>query len=908
MLSENPFGMRSPRRLPRLLTLLAVGLCRGVDGAESVGHAPTAMLDLPQDGYLAGTLLDVPSDASAARTTVLWQSPDFVGPFEFGLAAVSGIRFPRSPGCPPPRPVGPWRLELVSGDRLVGGIESIDAQRVVATIGSAASPSTVSVRRDAVVGMFRDPDAQSCAIPAGLAGWRQVPAASWRDDANRLTNAASPAILSRDFPVGPRTAYDISLSWRERPTLRLGIGRGTADVAQCAYRLELGPEGMVAVRDELEAAGTEGRADLEVFGSLPEKGLTLTVFVDRHAGRLAVMMPGVRGPVADLTIPPARESSEEGFFLSVVSGVVSLDGLLVSPWIGGSLVVGEDRQGAIRLRQGGTLASTVREMKQGSGMLLTQPVVGPASGESMPISLDIVDEILFPSNSAAMTSDVPSDVPACLLATDLWGTRLAGKLIRVEQGIVWLAHPAIESPVPLPQQTLVSLSTVGWPEAGGELPGKRGRLVCDQGSCWGCLVGGDSAGGDGLAGRSAIAWQPAGSLSARPLAWTPDGGPPRAVITYAEPVDPGDVTGSASGVGGIGAHIGLVAGRPAVVGLVAGSAARKAGVEPGEVIIAIAPRGDGRFVDTGDLSLEDAQHLLRGRVGSRVQLRLQGRDLEQPRDVAMVRQPLTQLGRSVQSLEQALKAHDRLTPRQEPLRVEGHAGTTPIDSLLILRTGETVACLVNAIDARGVHVRLPEGDPVTVTADLVQAVELVPQPGRTMTLEKFRSLTTLPRSQRQQPPTHVVRSLHGDYLRGRLVSLDENDVRIMVEADPRGEPLALPRGDVARLIWLHPESIDAPWAPPRPRETGGLLVESIAGKNMRLRMIATGIERDTLVGVSPLVGACRIDLNRTDRLDLGTEVDQVPRQKPYSQWRLEPASEPRNRKLPQRVDDKTSSP
>ena len=152
----------------------------------------------------------------------------------------------------------------------------------------------------------------------------------------------------------------------------------------------------------------------------------------------------------------------------------------------------------------------------------------------------------------------------------------------------------------------------------------------------------------------------------------------------------------------------------------------------------------------------------------------------------------------------------------------------------------------------------------------------------------------LPRSQRQQPPTHVLRSLQGDYLRGRLISMDGQTVRIAVEASPRDKPLAISRGDIARLIWLHPENLDTAWEPPQPGANSGLLVESVAGDSSRLRMAATGIKGNTLLGTSSVVGPCRIDLERIDRLLIGGDIEKTPQKRPFSQWKLQPAPEPRN--------------
>jgi len=248
--------------------------------------------------------------------------------------------------------------------------------------------------------------------------------------------------------------------------------------------------------------------------------------------------------------------------------------------------------------------------------------------------------------------------------------------------------------------------------------------------------------------------------------------------------------------------------------------------------------------------------------------------------------------RKPQLPQQASQDHAPLPP-PKPVQVDQ---TSPdwFGSRLILRTGETLFCRVESIDEQSVRVRVPGGEPATVAADQVQAVELVPAVTRPLTAEKIRSLTMLPRSQRQQPPTHVLRSLQGDYLRGRLVSMDEQTVRIAVKADPRGKPLAIPRGGVARLIWLHPENLDTPWEPPQPDTSSGLLVEGVAADSSRLRMAATGIKGNTLLGTSSVVGPCRIDLERIDRLLIGRAIDNTPRSLPYAQWKLQPAPEPRN--------------
>lgn len=48
-----------------------------------------------------------------------------------------------------------------------------------------------------------------------------------------------------------------------------------------------------------------------------------------------------------------------------------------------------------------------------------------------------------------------------------------------------------------------------------------------------------------------------------------------------------------------------------------------------------------------------------------------------------------------------------------------------------------------------------------------------------------------------------------------------------------------------------------------------------------------------VVGESPALGPCRVDLRQVDRLQIGRAVDRDVIVPPYSQWKLRHATEPR---------------
>ena len=65
-----------------------------------------------------------------------------------------------------------------------------------------------------------------------------------------------------------------------------------------------------------------------------------------------------------------------------------------------------------------------------------------------------------------------------------------------------------------------------------------------------------------------------------------------------------------------------------------------------------------------------------------------------------------------------------------------------------------------------------------------------------------KRLLTLPRSQRNNPPTHLVVSREGDAIRGQLLSMDVDNITLQV----RGEERKIQMKSVAEIIWLQ----DAP--------------------------------------------------------------------------------------------------
>ncbi len=124
--------------------------------------------------------------------------------------------------------------------------------------------------------------------------------------------------------------------------------------------------------------------------------------------------------------------------------------------------------------------------------------------------------------------------------------------------------------------------------------------------------------------------------------------------------------------------------------------------------------------------------------------------------------------------------------------------------VLHLRSGDTIPCDSVTIEETGVTFAAAMTDATFIRHDQLKVLELVPNaaPVQIPKTKKER-LLMLPRMQRDNPPTHLIRSVDGDYLRGRIVSMDEQQIRVEI----RLEEKTLHRDRVARIIWLHADEI-----------------------------------------------------------------------------------------------------
>lgn len=880
-MASKPFP-RWPWRAAAFVAVAWAGMAAHVPAAD-----PPFVLDLPGGGRLPGEFGPVEA-AAEPRQTLPWRSPKFTTPFEFQIDELVGIRS-TAPAAGGPADADVFSCRLRGGDSIDGRLQGIDATTLVLTLPDGG-PLIVS--RNVVTGLGRRTAAAAAGYvgPGGLAGWEQSPDSAWRDEAGRIVSDRANATVTRDVAASARSRYDIVLSWRKQPEFVLAVAAGDGKSVD-PFRVEmLSTTGkdpvLVLVRHE-KAAGM-----LEPV-PLPEQergSLRLTLFVDQTAGRLAAVVGGGERPVEITVAPPAVRAASPRFRLQLRSGDVCLERIRVTDWKSAEPQLGNPDTTQVGFRDGGEVEGEIVSL-DGTGKL----VIRTAGGEQ-DRRLNELESVVFAA--ADEEAEQPAgDAPAGprVRVVRRGGGVLTGEIMAVaDEGLV-IARSGLDRAVTVPFTDLHSLVSLAAADP-RPLPGRIGTLKLKDAELAGCLV-------DAVAWGGGLAWQPRGSVLASPLA--PTGGGVAAVVEYVAAAPPAAVQPDGQvEIGGIGAAVNQDEEGFFVVTMLSeeGAAARDGRIEPGERIVAVRPLKDGPFVPTKGLELQAVMNLLRGQVGSPVGLRVERPGAAgEPRGIELVRGLIYVAERAV--LDQALAEHARF--------VAGQAGGADqargFPSLLVLRSGDVVPVAVEKIDAQGVKLRSPvtaEEEVVTVANGLIRALELDPAAGSSkITPDRFQRLTTLPRSQRDDPPTHLLRLRTQDYLRGRLESLDDDEVVFNV-LDQRKR---LPRAALSRIIWLHPEEIDfaaGGAAPPERADEGGrkpeagpvpaagLLVQGVSARG-RTTLVAERMEGPAIIGTSPSFGPSRIDTTRIDKLLIGDAVGAGDEQLPFAQWRLRLAPLPR---------------
>lgn len=897
------------------LIVLASESARATDPAKPLG---AGVLDVP-GGFLAGHLLDAQPIAGQSRQTLFWQSPMFDMPLEFQVNEIVRVRFPAVP-TPPPAP-GAYRFELRGDDALIGGLESIDEEFVTVAVGGPAGPQRVRIKRAWLQRITRlnSTASNATAVPGGLNGWDESKRGAWREDSGHLVCDRPGSSLFRDIKAPAKACYEIVVSWKQSPSFELVFATDRSQVIARSRSVKPDPKKASPSESYLlwfadgkltalrEANNLAKLGQIENFRA--ESGrLRLQVFVDQERGRLAVVLPqSIPVPAIDLTLPPQateRAAPQRGGWQIVLNnGDVRLESLRVRPWDGGDPRINTSPHIALSSpatprANGGT------ESKEIAGIVTafapeTRAFVIQDGETSRSLPEANVSEIVFPQDAPPVepSKDVPPDRPApSLLAVLAGNQRASGHLLKVKDGNVWLECEAFADPMACPISQLVALEAIRGNRVSdiattSPSAGRLGRLEAD-----GLLAPGWLEATQPVAGQRCLSWHPRGCVNASAFS----SGPLSAKIVY-RVIDVSKL--KERRLGGIGAGIWRNNDRWMINMILHDGAAQQDGrLQGGEEILGVGQGEHGALIKTQTLQLEEVQDLLRGLPGTTVRLLVASEKLAANKksiEVTLVRRELDDyqdVGGAMAMLDQAIKTQQRLAPAD--IVMPAHVAAE--QAQCYLRNGDQFSCTVLAADGKGLRIKGDiidaEGTATFLLTECVQAVELLPTSVQTISLEKRDRLLTLPRMQRADPPTYLVRSTSGDYLRGKLLSMDATVVRMSVQSKIK----ELPRSQVAKLIALQMAEtavFPSPTAGFKEMSSDlpGISVQGVTGSGFRLTLLADRIDGNVVFGRSGAIGKCRMDLSAVDELLIGNAIHgQSPRAFPYRQWLLTPAKDPKN--------------
>ncbi|MEQ1829555.1 MAG: TlpA disulfide reductase family protein, partial [Pirellula sp.] len=120
---------------------------------------------------------------------------------------------------------------------------------------------------------------------------------------------------------------------------------------------------------------------------------------------------------------------------------------------------------------------------------------------------------------------------------------------------------------------------------------------------------------------------------------------------------------------------------------------------------------------------------------------------------------------------------------------------------LYLKNGDVLPCRLDSLRADALSLWTPFSGVVSISSDLVSAVDLGGATRRTehaFTRESRDTLLTLPRNQRDAPFRQAILAKNGDLLRGNLISVSAKQIEI----ESRLEPLLIDRDRIASIIFL----------------------------------------------------------------------------------------------------------
>ncbi len=223
------------------------------------------------------------------------------------------------------------------------------------------------------------------------------------------------------------------------------------------------------------------------------------------------------------------------------------------------------------------------------------------------------------------------------------------------------------------------------------------------------------------------------------------------------------------------------------------------------------------------------------------------------------------------------------------------------DPSLFLVNGDSFPAKIESFDDETLRFHSSIFPAESVSSKVVRGFRLLAYTGtEQIDKETRKRFLTLPRSQRNNPPSHVIVSRERDYVRGKLKSLTGDYAVIEV----RGEEKRIALKNVAEVIWLQEApaiaattlpSLDdaspADIATPDSNRDPLFQISTVTGT--RFSIHPSNVQEGVLKGVHPILGECSVPLDSIMSIALGNDTSEDANRNRFSKWKLMNAPDPK---------------
>lgn len=217
---------------------------------------------------------------------------------------------------------------------------------------------------------------------------------------------------------------------------------------------------------------------------------------------------------------------------------------------------------------------------------------------------------------------------------------------------------------------------------------------------------------------------------------------------------------------------------------------------------------------------------------------------------------------------------------------------------IYFRSGDSAPAQISKVDTQGIQFSSDRTATTFAPNSQIDSIVFRASKSTKISAEQRQRLLTIPRAQRNDPPTHLLIATSGDYLRGHLVELDNDLLRMEV----RGEMFEFPLKQVAELVWLYERDWKLPkeeaaestvQATSSVKETSDQSIFVNWGIDQGMSLVPLKLADGFLTGNSPLLGESKIKLSEIKKIYFGPEIASRIEKRQDSQFSLKLAAMPR---------------